>query len=140
MSARILIVDDYPANRKLMSYLLESRGHHTQLAVTGEEALELTRHEAFDLILCDIRMAGIDGYEVARRLRADPKTCRTPLVAITALAHQGAREDVISAGFDGFVSKGTAPQLFIQQVEDFLARGERNPPTIEPPRSSPENC
>ena len=124
MSVRILIVEDHPANQKLMSYLLESRGYQVLVADTGEEALELVEREDFDLILCDIRMTGMDGDEVARRLKADPRHCRIPLVAITALVHPGDRDQMLMAGFDGFISKAASPHLFVQQVQSFLPGAE----------------
>ena len=125
MSARLLIVENHPASQKLMRYLLEKSGYQVQLADTGEEGIELALREEFDLILCDIRMSGMDGYEVARRLKTDPKCCRTPLVAITALTGPGDRDLVLAAGFDGYVAKAIAPQHFIRQVEGFLSGSKR---------------
>ena len=120
MAVHILVVEDHPANQKLMAYLLGTCGYLVQLAATGEEALELAQQVDFDLILCDIHMTGMDGYEVARRLKGDPKRCRIPLVAVTALVQSGDREEVLAAGFDGYIAKAIAPQLFIQQVQSFL--------------------
>ncbi len=124
MSARILIVEDHPDNQKLMVYLLEKCGYQVQVAETGEQGLEFAQRDAFDLILCDIRMPGIDGYEVARQLKADPQRCQTPLVATTAMFRPGDRDHVLAAGFDGYVPKAIAPQLFINQVQGFLSGGK----------------
>ena len=120
VAARILIVEDRPDNRKLMSYLLEHYGHEVLVAETGEAAIEIAQREDFDLILCDIHMPGMDGYEVARQLKADPRCCLTPLVAITALTRPADRDRVLAAGFDGYVAKAIVPQLFIEQVQSFL--------------------
>lgn len=128
MSARILIIEDQPANQKLMLTLLENCGYQVQIAGTGEEGIELAQRETFDLILCDIRMPGMDGFEVARHLKADPKCCQTKLVAITALTRLSDRDQLVAAGFDGYVPKAIAPQLFIQQVQSFLSGGESKPP------------
>ena len=124
MSSRILIVENHPDNQKLMSYLLEKCGHQVLLAETGEEGIEFARREDFDLILCDICMPEMDGFEVARRLKSDPKCRQTPLVAITALTRFDDRDKVLAAGFDGYVPKAIPPRLFIQQVESFLSGGE----------------
>lgn len=125
MSTRILIVENHPDSQKLMAYLLEKSGYQVLLADTGEEGIELAQHENFDLILCDICMSGTDGYEVARRLKAESKCCRTPLVAVTALTRPGDRDQVLAAGFDGYVSKAIAPQLFIRQIQGFLPCGNQ---------------
>ena len=124
MPARILIIENHPDNRQLMAYLLEKHGYQVSLAGSGEEGIELALRDGFDLILCDIRMSGMDGYEVARRLKADPKCRQIPLVAITALTWLDNRDDAIAAGFDGYISKAIAPRLFVQQVQGFLPGNE----------------
>jgi two-component system cell cycle response regulator DivK len=134
ISARILVVENHPASQKLMAYLLENDGHHVRLASTGEEALELVQHEEFDLILCDIRMSGVDGYEVARRLKTNPKHSRIPLVAVTALVQTGDREQLLSAGFDGYVPKASSPQRFIELIQSFLSASRLKPPAMESPQ------
>ena len=121
MTARICIIEDHPDNQKLMAYLLESCGYQVVLADTGEKGLEFALRENFDLILCDVRMSGIDGYEVARRLKADPKLCHIRLIACTALTTLADRKEALAAGFDGCISKAIAPRLFIQQVQCFLS-------------------
>jgi CheY-like chemotaxis protein len=125
MPLRILIVENHPDSRQLMGYLLENFGYQVELAANGEMGIELALREEFDLILCDVRMPGTDGYEVARRLRADPLRCKTPLVAVTALTWHGNHEHVAAAGFDGYVSKATAPQQFIRQVQEFLSKWQK---------------
>ena len=121
MTTRICIIEDHPDNQKLMAYLLESCGYQVVLADTGEAGLEFAHRENFDLILCDVRMSGIDGYDVARLLKADPKCCHTRLIACTALTTLADREEAFAAGFDGCISKAIAPRLFIQQVQSFLS-------------------
>ena len=122
MGARILVVDDNPANLQLMTYLLKAFGHIPSEAVSGEEALERLAGESYDMVICDIRLPALDGYEVARRLRADP-SFRTPLVAVTACAMIGDRDRVMAAGFDGYIAKPIVPQMFVRQVEAFLPAG-----------------
>src|ERR1700731_116058 len=105
MAARILIVEDDPASLHLMTYLLKSFAHLPLVARDGEEALELCAREPLELIVCDVQLPKIDGYEIARRLKSDPVQRLTPLVAVTAFARVGDRDEVLRAGFDGYISK-----------------------------------
>jgi CheY-like chemotaxis protein len=91
----ILIIEDNATNLELMQYLLCSFGHTVE---------------------------GIDGQEVARRLRADPATRTLPLVAVTALAMVGDQQRVLAAGFDGYVPKPLNPETFVRQIEAFLPK------------------
>jgi len=120
ITPQILLIENHPANQKLMAYLLEKSGFQVVVADSGEEGIKLAQSQPFDLILCDIRMAGIDGYEVARRLKADPKSHWIPLVAVTAMTRPSDGDQVLAAGFDGYVPKAIAPKLFIRQVQSFL--------------------
>src|SRR4051812_2065122 len=110
MSARILIIEDKQANLDLMTYLLEAFGHSVKTAMDGEEGLAALRREAPDVVVCDINLPRIDGYEVARQIRADPALRPLPLIAVTALAMVGDREKVLAAGFDGYIAKPIAPE------------------------------
>lgn len=84
----------------------------------------MVRREKLDLIICDVQMPGVDGYEVARRLKKDPMLHRIPLVAVTALAMVGDREKVLAAGFDGYIDKPITTEKFAKQVEAFMDRGD----------------
>jgi two-component system cell cycle response regulator len=131
IAPRILIIENHPANQKLMKYLLEKSGYEVTLADTGEEGIGLAQGETFDLILCDIYMTGIDGCEVARRMKADPKCRWTPLVAVTAMTRPSDRDQVLAAGFDGYVPKAIAPKQFIAQIQSFLRGDMPNPIAAE---------
>lgn len=120
MSARILIIEDNQTNLDLMVYLLRSFGHTPLLARGGVEGIEVAHREALDLIICDMQMPGMDGYEVARQLKNDAHLDQVPLVAVTALAMVGDRDRVLAAGFDGYIVKPIAPRTFVQQIESFL--------------------
>src|SRR6266478_3127835 len=100
MCARVLVVDDDPVNADLIGYLLRAFGHDAVLSLGGEEALREADARIPDLILCDIQMPLVDGYEVLRRLRADSRFDGTQIVGVTALAMVGDREKVLSSGFD----------------------------------------
>jgi len=118
--ARVLVVDDNRTNRDLMTYLLRAFGYEAEGAADGLAGLEAARSGKFDLILLDMLMPGIDGYEFARRLRADPQFTATPLVAVTALAMTGDRERIMRAGVDGYIAKPIDPESFIDEIEPYL--------------------
>jgi len=124
--ARILIIEDNEANMQLMVYLLRAFGHATFEAQDGEIGISTARQELPDLILCDLQMPGMDGYEVAQRLRLDPGLKTISLVAVTAYAMAGDREKVLAAGFNGYISKPINPELFLEQVEAFLPSEKRS--------------
>jgi two-component system cell cycle response regulator len=126
MPARILLIEDNPANLELMSYLLMAFGYTPHTLTHGAAGLVAAQAEMFDLILCDIHMPEMDGYEVARRLKADPARQSVPLLAVTALAMVGDREKVLAAGFDGYIVKPIDPETFVQQIEVFLGPNRRN--------------
>jgi two-component system cell cycle response regulator len=114
------VIDDNPANLDLMLYLLRAFGHDPEGRSDGTSGFEAARTGQFALVLTDIFMPGIDGYEFARRFKAESKLASTPLVAVTALAMSGERERITKAGFDGYITKPIEPQSFVAQVESYL--------------------
>ena len=101
----ILIVEDNEKNMKLFRDILGATGYRTLEAVSGERAVELARSHGPDLVLMDIQLPGIDGVEALARLRADGRTARVPVLALTAQAMEGDHERFLAAGFDAYVSK-----------------------------------
>lgn len=101
----ILIVDDNPANLKLASFLLTKRGYEVHSAMGAEAALQLLRAFVPRLILLDLQMPGVDGFELARRLKSDPRTQAIVIIAVTAFAMKGDEERARAAGCDGYVTK-----------------------------------
>ncbi|MES2352165.1 MAG: EAL domain-containing protein [Pseudomonadota bacterium] len=101
----ILIVDDEAQNRRLLAVLLRPEGYQTESAASGEEALSAVAHSAPDLILLDIMMPGIDGYQVASILKANPATANIPIIMVTAHGERGARLAGLSAGAEEFLTK-----------------------------------
>jgi two-component system cell cycle response regulator len=124
MPARILLIEDNPANLELMSYLLGAFGYAPVAAVDGAEGLAAARREVPDLIICDIQLPTMSGFEVARQLKHDASLRAIPLVAVTAFAMVGDRERVLAAGFDGYIAKPINPETFVREMEVFL-RAER---------------
>ncbi|MBI1878833.1 MAG: response regulator [Chloroflexi bacterium] len=124
--ARILVVEDNETSLELMVYLLGAFGHTLLVARDGLEGLRLTRREAPDLMLVDVHMPQMDGYELARQLKSDPGLRAIPLIAVTALAMVGDRDKALAAGFDGYIAKPIDPETLVAQVEGFLRRVTRD--------------
>ena len=130
--ARILIIEDNSTNMQLMVYLLNAFGHTTIETTDGEAGLASAQHEPVDIILCDLQIPRLDGYEVARRIKMDPKLKDIPLIAVTAYAMVGDRDKVLSAGFDGYISKPINPEIFTTEVEGYLVSNHSDPHDTHP--------
>ena len=120
MTAHILIIEDNKANLELMTYLLQAFGYVTQAVGNAMDALKSLEQHTPDLIICDVQMPQMDGYEFARRVKADEKCRDIPLVAVTALAMMDDRLKTRAAGFDGYLPKPISPETFVHEVETFL--------------------
>ena len=117
---KILVVDDTPANVKLLVDVLAAKGYAASAATHGEEALAMIAREQPDLVLLDIMMPGLSGYEVCRRIRADPQTALLPVVLCTSLDPQQERINGIEAGADDFVSKPINRPELLARVKSLL--------------------
>ncbi len=115
----ILIVDDQPQNLRLLDAVLQPRGYRTLLTQTGEEALEVLRREPADIVLLDILMPGMDGYEVCRRIREHPETAFLPVVMITA-SDTAQKVRAIEAGADDFVTKPFDQGELLARVKSLI--------------------
>ena len=132
--ARILVVDDEERNRRLLVAMLEAEGYTALEAAEGRQALELARQSLPDLVLLDIMMPGMDGYEVARALKADAATKSVPVVMVTALDDRDSRLRGLEAGAEEFVTKPVERNelrirvrnlLRLKEFSDFLADHNR---------------
>jgi two-component system, cell cycle response regulator len=110
-----------------MRYLLNAFGYEVGIAPDGGSGIARAREEMPALVLCDVQMPGMDGYEVLRTMRGDPRLAHLPVVAVTALAMVGDRDKALAAGFDGYLAKPIDPATFVQEVESFLPAGARAP-------------
>lgn len=122
MSETILLIEDNEQNRYLAIFLLESRGFRVVTALDGPEGIERAREVRPDLILLDIQLPRMDGYEVARRLRGEPELRHIPIVAVTSYAMAGDREKTLEAGCDGYIEKPIDPDTFVDEVARYLSR------------------
>jgi two-component system phosphate regulon response regulator PhoB len=109
MAQRVLIVEDEPDIRDLLVFHLEREGFQVVTCKSGAEALRLARSGPPDLILLDLMLPGVSGWEVARRLRQSPETRAVPIIAVSALARPQEREAALHAGCDAYVSKPFTP-------------------------------
>jgi two-component system cell cycle response regulator DivK len=124
MLKKVLIVEDNEDNRELVVKVLRNKGYEMVQAADGEEALEKAVAERPDLILLDISLPKLDGYEVAKRLKSMEEFQEIPIIAFTAHAMKGDREKVIVAGFEGYISKPVNVRELPEQVRSFI-RGKR---------------
>ncbi|MFI5197021.1 MAG: response regulator [Thermoanaerobaculia bacterium] len=116
----ILVVEDNERNMYLIAFILEKAGHQVLRAVTGEEGVEKAHRERPDLILMDIQLPGIDGFEATKRIRASAATGRIPIVAVTSFAMTGDRERLLAAGCNGYIEKPIDPDTILAQIAGFL--------------------
>jgi two-component system cell cycle response regulator DivK len=120
LSKKILVVDDNQDSRELVVKVLKNRGYQMIEAVDGEDALEKATAENPDLILMDISIPKINGYEVTRRLKSQMNFKNTPIIALTAHAMKGDREKAIEAGCDGYISKPINIHEIPDQIKSYL--------------------
>jgi two-component system cell cycle response regulator DivK len=117
---KILIVEDNQDNRELIVKALKINGYKLIEAVDGEEAIEKAKSERPDLILMDLFIPKIDGYEVTRRLKGNDEFKNIPVIACTAHAMKGDMEDALAAGCDGYIPKPIDVRLLSNQINSFL--------------------
>ncbi len=120
--SKVLIAEDNAVNRELLRELLEARGYTVVEACDGEEALRVIDQAQPDILLLDIGMPVLDGFGVVRALRANPRLAALPVLAVTAYAMQGDPEKILSAGFDGYLSKPVIARSVIEELERLLSK------------------
>lgn len=128
MVARILVIEDDADSRDLFMFLFEKAGYVVLGASDGLGGLESAGRHQPDVIICDLQMPGIDGFEFARRLRADARWRRVPMIACSAFSMRGDRERALAAGFDGYFAKPIRPESFVQEVAQYIPPALRAAP------------
>jgi two-component system cell cycle response regulator DivK len=125
MPAQILIIEDNEMSFVLADYLLRQAGYVNTRAEDGHAAVRLALENVADLILCDLDLPGMDGYEVLQALRADPSWRRVPVLAFTADSKPQLREDALKAGFSGSILKPVDPRTFPADIARYLQAAAR---------------
>jgi two-component system cell cycle response regulator DivK len=120
MTKRILVIEDHEDNRRIVRDLLASADYETVEAVTGEEGLTLAETQRPDLILMDIQLPGLDGYEVTRRVKANPALRHIPIIAVTSYALNGDDAKAFAAGCDAYVAKPYDPMALLAIIREHL--------------------
>jgi len=121
----VLIVEDNEKNMKLARDVLQAKGYKTLEATSGEDGVKLARQHVPDLVLMDIQLPGINGIEAFKQIRADAKSARVPVVALTASVTPTDRSTINAAGFDAFVSKPINLKEFLDTVKRLLERAAK---------------
>ncbi|MDI9633426.1 MAG: response regulator [Methanolinea sp.] len=125
---KILYIEDNDQNFYLVSFILRARGHEVMRARDGREGVELAASHRPDLVLLDIQLPGMSGYDTAREMRSRPDLGDIPIVALTSYAMVGDREKALAAGCNGYIEKPINPMTFADQIDGYLhmkgARGE----------------
>ncbi len=116
----VLVVDDFPDNREMYAEYLSFAGFRVEVATNGQEALERAFSECPDLIVMDLSLPVLDGWEATRRLKADPRTKSVPVIALTGHALAGHSQGARDAGCDGFLAKPCLPQVLAVKVRELL--------------------
>jgi two-component system cell cycle response regulator DivK len=120
MNKRILVVEDQEDNRRIVRDLLTSAGYELIEATTGEEGVTLAETHRPDLILMDIQLPGVDGYEATRRIKANPALSQIPIIAVTSYALSGDDAKARQAGCDAYVAKPFSPRQLLAKIREYL--------------------
>ncbi len=121
--AKILLVEDNEMNRDMLSRRLERKGFAIAMAVDGRQGVDMARSGAYDLILMDMSLPEIDGWEATRQLRAEPATAKTPIIALTAHAMAGDREKALEAGCNDYDTKPIELTRLLSKIAALLPEG-----------------
>jgi two-component system, cell cycle response regulator DivK len=125
MSKRVLVIEDYDDNRRIIREVLTSAGFEVVEAVTGEEGVASALQCQPDLILMDIQLPELDGYEATRRIKAHAELAKVPIIAVTSYALSGDDERARAAGCAAYVTKPFSPRQLLATVKQHLAAAER---------------
>ena len=120
--AEILVIDDEEILTELIADILMDEGHTVRMALDGQAGLDEIARKLPDLIILDMNMPVMDGYEVAKKLRADPVTASVPIIALTGLSSSADYDAAYKAGCNAFIAKPLEPGVLVKTVEDQLAK------------------
>jgi two-component system cell cycle response regulator DivK len=132
---KILLVEDNEMNRDMLSRRLQRKGYLVVLAVDGQSGVEMAKTQAPDLVLMDMSLQVLDGWEATRRLKADAPTKHIPIIALTAHAMSGDREKALEAGCDDYDTKPVEMPRLLGKIEALLSRGGGKMASTDKPTS-----
>jgi two-component system, cell cycle response regulator DivK len=118
---KILLIEDHEDNRRIVRDLVTKAGYELAEATTGEDGVAMASTLAPDLILMDIQLPGIDGYEATRRIKADPARRHVPIIAVTSYALSGDEAIARAAGCDGYITKPFSPRVLLAKIREYVA-------------------
>ena len=125
MNKRILVIEDDPNALRLVEYTLGQEGYQVITAANGLEGLKKAREEHPDLIILDIMLPGLDGYEVCQQLRQEPKTIKLPILMLSAKAREIDKATGLKVGADDYLTKPADPAMIVAKVKTLLASTEQ---------------
>ena len=120
MGRRILVIEDQEDNRRILCDLLTTRGYEIIEATTGLDGVSIAEKERPDLILMDIQLPGIVGYEATRRIKANPILHQIPIIAVTSYALSGDDAQALEAGCDAYVAKPFSPRALLAKIREYV--------------------
>ncbi len=127
MEKKILVIEDDPATSRLVDYTLRHEGHQVITAANGLEGLRRARNDRPDLVILDVMLPGLDGFEICHRLRAEPATAKLPILMFSAKAQEIDKTTGLKVGADDYLSKPAAPAEIVSRVARLLGRKAPNP-------------
>lgn len=127
MPLKAILIEDNENNRYLLTLLLEHAGFEVAAAADGKSGVDLARRESPDVILLDIQMPEMDGYEVAAVMKQDPLLAPVPIIGVSSFAMPGDRDKAMRVGFAGYIEKPVDPERFAQSVTAFLQGRKAQP-------------
>jgi two-component system alkaline phosphatase synthesis response regulator PhoP len=131
MDKKILVIEDDPATLRLVDYSLRHEGYQVFTASNGLEGIRKAHNEAPDLIILDVMLPGMDGFEICHRLRSEPDTAQLPILMCSAKAQEIDKDTGLKVGADDYLSKPSTPADIVNHVASLLAKKKRSAPSRE---------
>lgn len=131
MEKKILVIEDDPATSRLVDYSLKHEGYQVITASNGLEGVRKARNESPDLVILDVMLPGMDGFEICHRLRSEPTTAKLPILMFSAKAQEIDRDTGIKVGADDYLTKPAAPAEIVSRVAKLLAKKDKDIPAGE---------
>jgi two-component system alkaline phosphatase synthesis response regulator PhoP len=131
MDKKILVIEDDPATLRLIDYSLRHKGYQVLTASNGLEGLRKAHNEAPDLVILDVMLPGIDGFEICHRLRSEPDTAPLPILMLSAKAQEIDKDTGLKVGADDYLAKPADPSEIVSRVENLLASKKHAAPARE---------